>query len=200
MNIFYHKLFYIFFVNRINFKIIYPKKILFLVISSILLNSCSSEIKVQIVRPPVHKIEKIFFIEIGNFEFTEGEIFPPSQFDQGSSEKFSKNFNLLKPPITKFVSKENKNLKIIDLVRAKILHELSLNSPYKIYVKKNNKLGFSGIIPDNDKVAILNGKIKFFQKKIESKEELSYFTNMEIAQLKKLKEDNLLYNDNNNMK
>ena len=41
----------------------------------------------------------------------------------------------------------------------------------------DNKTGFNGIRPDKEKVAILSGKIKFFEKRIESNENLSYFTN-----------------------
>ena len=167
-----------FFLKKFKFESFYTKIILFLVNFPIFLVSCSSEVKIQIFKSPVHKIQNIFFIEIGNFEFVEGEIFTPSFSEQDSGKKFSKSFKLLKPTVEKFVSKKNIKLKIIDLVKANILHELSLNSPYKLYLQRDNKLGFSGIIPDTEKVAILNARVKFFQEKIESKEELSYFTNI----------------------
>ena len=64
------------------------------------------------------------------------------------------------------------------MIRSILVHELSIHSPYKIFYDIDNKTGFSGIIPDTDKVAILSGKIKFFEKTIESNENLSYFTNI----------------------
>jgi len=132
----------------------------------------------QIIRPPDQKIEKIKFIEVGNFEFVRGEINSTMFFEPESKIRFNGYKKLLKPSITKFFSKKKKLTPIVDLIRATLVHELSIHSPYKIFYETDNKTGFSGIIPNTDNVAILSGKIKYFEKRIESKENLSYFTNV----------------------
>ena len=142
------------------------------------LNSCSSKVIVQIVRPPIHKIENIEFVEIGDFQFIEGEITNESSPELESKKILIDKNKFLKPYITNFISNKKNSLQIVDLVISTIAHELSINSPFKIFFNNDTKFGFSGTIPDSEKVAILNGKIKFFEKKIESKEDLSYFTNI----------------------
>ena len=53
-----------------------------------------------------------------------------------------------------------------------------LNQSLRANKPLNNNSDFSGIIPNIERVAILNGNIKFLEEKIESKENLSYFTNI----------------------
>lgn len=158
------------------FKFCHLKQLLILCIVGILLNACTSSVSLQITRPPIQRIEKVNFIEIGNFEIIEGEISLPDFVLSKSSYKGNKK--LLNPMITNFVSKKLQPPQIIDLVRASIVHELSLHSQYKLINTTGKKSGFTGVLPSTDEVAILNGKIKFFDLKIESKENLSYFTNI----------------------
>ena len=65
-----------------------------------------------------------------------------------------------------------------DLLRAALLHELSLHSPYQLINTTGNEESFRGVVPDESQVAILSGKVKYEEIIFESQEELSYFTNV----------------------
>ncbi|MEE3265463.1 MAG: tetratricopeptide repeat protein, partial [SAR324 cluster bacterium] len=65
-----------------------------------------------------------------------------------------------------------------DLLRAALLHELSLQSPYQLINTTGKEAGFSGALPDESEIAVLHGKVKYAEIIIESKEGLSYFTNV----------------------
>ena len=64
------------------------------------------------------------------------------------------------------------------MLRAALVHNLSLHSPYQLINTTGKGNGFSGVLPDSAKVAILHGKAKYFELIIESEEALSFFTNI----------------------
>ena len=67
------KIFLFFYSTKMKyFKFCHLKQLFILCIVGIFLNACTSSVTLQITRPPVQKIEKINFIEIGNFEVLEG--------------------------------------------------------------------------------------------------------------------------------
>jgi hypothetical protein len=64
------------------------------------------------------------------------------------------------------------------LLRAALLHELSLQSPYQLINTTGKEAGFSVALPDQSEIAVLHGKVKYAEIIIESEEGLSYFTNV----------------------
>ena len=126
MKLFYYK-------NKINFNFFKLFTFFLVTIFPIFLNSCDSTISLQIVRPPIQKIDQIEFIEIGNFEFVMGNIDSEIFFEPSSSISLNENKKLLKPAITNFISKKTQPTPIVDLIRSILVHELSIHSPYKFF-------------------------------------------------------------------
>jgi len=141
-------------------------------------NACAPKVSFQIERPPVQQVENINYIEIGNFEIVSGQIKLPSAVESGSNSSLWTSKNLLKPTISKFTAKKSVPILIADLVRAALVHELSLQSPYQLINTTGEETGFSGVLPDPGKVAVLHGKVKYVEQIFESEENLPYFTNI----------------------
>ena len=151
---------------------------LLLCLSVFLITSCATKVSFKIERPPVQQIENINYIELGNFQIVSGQIKHPSETVSDSSQIFSRTEKLLKPAITKLNSKKEQGHLTADLLRAALVHELSLQSPYQLINTTGKKDGFSGVLPDESEIAILHGKVKYSEIIIESQEGLSYFTNV----------------------
>ena len=151
---------------------------LLLCLSVFLTTSCAPKVSFKIERPPVQQIENINYIELGNFQIVSGQIKLPSETASDSSQIFSRTEKLLKPAITKLNSKKEQGHLTADLLRAALVHELSLQSPYQLINTTGKKDGFSGVLPDESEIAILHGKVKYTEIIIESQEGLSYFTNV----------------------
>ena len=152
--------------------------LLLLCLSVFLITSCAPKISFKIERPPVQQIENINYIELGNFQIVSGKIKIPSETASDSSQIFSRTEKLLKPAITKLNSKKEQGDLTADLLRAALVHELSLQSPYQLINTTGKKDGFSGVLPDKSEIAILHGKVKYAEIIFESQEGLSYFTNV----------------------
>ncbi|HCV44502.1 MAG TPA: hypothetical protein DF909_00180, partial [Deltaproteobacteria bacterium] len=151
---------------------------LLLCLSAFLFTACAPKVNFQIERPPLQLVEKINYIEIGNFQTVSGQIKFPSEATSESSRIFSGTVKLLKPTISEFNSKNEQGHLTADVLRAALLHELSLQSPYQLINTTGKEAGFSGALPDESEIAILNGKVKYAEIIIESEERLSYFTNV----------------------
>ena len=65
-----------------------------------------------------------------------------------------------------------------ELVRAALVHDLSLHSPYQLINTTGDKIGYSGVLPNPTEVGVISGKIKFSEMIFESSEKLSYFANI----------------------
>ena len=144
----------------------------------ILLPSCAAKVSFKVERPPVRSIENIKFIEVRNFQIVSGKISLPYEGND-ESRKISNEFEKsLKPTISNFNSRNEQNSITSDLLRAALLHELSLHSPYQLINTTGNEESFRGVVPDESQVAILSGKVKYEEIIFESQEELSYFTNV----------------------
>ncbi len=65
-----------------------------------------------------------------------------------------------------------------ELVRAALVHDLSLHSPYQLINTTGDKTGYSGVLPNATEVGVISGKIKFSEMIFESSEKLSYFANI----------------------
>ena len=147
-------------------------------ICAFLFIGCVPKVSFQIERPPVQRVENINYIEISNFQIVSGQIKLPSTLESRSTQSFSNTEKLLTPTITKFNSNKEQSHQIADLVRAALVHNLSLHSPYQLINTTGKETGFSGVLPDSTKVAILHGNVKYFELIIESEEALSFFTNI----------------------
>ena len=91
---------------------------LFLCLSSFLFTACAPKVNFQIERPPLQLIERINYIEIGNFQTVSGQIKFPSETKSESSQIFSGTVKLLKPTISEFNSKNEQGHLTADLLRA----------------------------------------------------------------------------------
>ena len=145
---------------------------------AILQNACTAKVNFQIERPPVQLVKGINYIEVGNFQIVSGQIILPGTTVSKSKLGFTRDDKILKPTISKLTSNKSQAHQIADLLRAALVHELSLQSPYRLINTTGKKTGFSGVLPDATEVAILNGKVKYSEQIIESEEALSYFTNI----------------------
>lgn len=143
-----------------------------------LLMACAPKISFQIERPPIQRVEKIKYIAVGNFQIISGQIKLPKADESGSSGIFQGADKPLDPMISGFTSKKEQAPQIADLVRAALVHDLSLHSPYQLINTTGEETGYSGALPVPAEVAVLQGKVKYSEVLIESQEPLSYFTNI----------------------
>ena len=149
-----------------------------LCLCSFLITACAPKVSFQIERPPVQLVENINYIEVGNFQTLSGQIKLPNETTSELSLIFKGTEKLLKPSISKLKSKNEHGDLTADLLRAALVHEISLHSPYQLINTTGKETGYSGVLPDESKVAVLNGKVKYAEIIIESQEDLSYFTNV----------------------
>lgn len=149
-----------------------------LCIFATLLTACAPKISFQVERPPIQRVEKIKYIAVGKFQIIPRQIKLPKAAESGSSGIFQWADKQLEPTISGFTSNKEQASQIADLVRAALVHELSLHSPYQLINTTGEKTGYSGALPDAAEVAVLQGKVKYSQVLIESQEALSYFTNI----------------------
>ena len=147
-------------------------------LSAFLFTACTPKVSFQIERPPLQLVANINYIEVGNFQTVSGHIKFPSATTSESSRIFSGTEKLLKPAISEFNSTNEQGHLTADLLRAALLHELSLQSPYQLINTTGMEAGFSGVLPDQSEIAVLHGKVKYAEIIIESEEGLSYFTNV----------------------
>ena len=147
-------------------------------LSAFLFTACAPKVSFQIERPPLQIVENINYIEVGNFQTVSGQIKFPSDATSESKRIFSGTEKILKPAISEFNSTNEQGHLTADLLRAALLHELSLQSPYQLINTTGMEAGFSGVLPDQSEIAVLHGKVKYAEIIIESEEGLSYFTNV----------------------
>ena len=147
-------------------------------LSAFLFTACAPKVSFQIERPPLQFVENINYIEVGNFQTVSGQIKFPSDATSESKRIFSGTEKILKPAISEFNSTNEQGHLTADLLRAALLHELSLQSPYQLINTTGMEAGFSGVLPDQSEIAVLHGKVKYAEIIIESEEGLSYFTNV----------------------
>ena len=147
-------------------------------LSAFLFTACTPKVSFQIERPPLQLVANINYIEVGNFQTASGQIKFPSDATSESKRIFSGTENILKPAISEFNSTNEQGHLTADLLRAALLHELSLQSPYQLINTTGKEAGFSGALPDQSEIAVLHGKVKYAEIIIESEEGLSYFTNV----------------------
>ena len=166
------------FAMREDIETTYIRTSVLLSICVFLLTGCAPKVSFQIERPAAQRVENINYIEIGKFKIVSGQIKLPSSVESESTQSFSSTDKLLKPTISKFNSNKEQASQIADLLRAALVHNLSLHSPYQLINTTGKETGFSGVLPDAAEVAILQGKVKYFELIIESEEALSYFTNI----------------------
>ena len=146
-----------------------------------IITGCTPEISFQVQRPAEFQIEDIEYLAIGKFWVGIGKIPLPSL---ESDDSFLNTLDFrqsksMEPVVENFDSIAGQSLMAADLLRAQLLEMLSTNSPWIIINSTGEKKGFSGSIPDNSKVAILGGRIKYAEIRHEGRENLRYFVNVE---------------------
>ena len=140
--------------------------------------SCAPKVNFKIQRPPLQQVQNIKYIEIGNFEIIPGKIELPGSEKLTNSESVSESKKTLQPAVTSFISTKVESNNISELVRAALVHDLSLHSPYQLINTTGDKTGYSGVLPNAAEVGVISGKIKFAEMIFESSEKLSYFANI----------------------
>ena len=145
---------------------------------SLMATSCAPKVSFNIQRPPLQQVQDIKYLEIGNFEIIPGKIEFPGSEILGSLENFAESKKTLQPAVTSFISKKSGSHYMSELVRASMVHDLSLHSPYQLINTTGDKTGYSGVLPNTNEVGVISGKIKFSEMIFESSEKLSYFANI----------------------
>ncbi len=140
--------------------------------------SCAPKVSFNIQRPPMQQIQNIKYLEIGNFEIIPGKIELPESKKLVNLENFAESKKTLQPTVTSFISKKSESNYMSELVRASMVHDLSLHSPYQLINTTGDKTGYSGVLPNAKEVGVISGKIKFSEMTFESSEKLSYFVNI----------------------
>ena len=156
---------------------IFPRVLIY-ILFSLISSACAPKVSFDIQRPPLQHVQNIKYIEIGNFEMIPGKIELPGSNKLANSESFVESKKTLQPVVTSFISKTGESNHMSELVRAALVNDLSLHSPYQLINTTGNKTGYSGVIPNAKEVGILSGKIKFSEIDFESSEKLSYFVNI----------------------
>jgi len=145
---------------------------------SMVATSCAPKVSFKIQRPPLQQVQNIKYIEIGNFEIIPGKIELPGSEKLANLESFAESKKTLKPAVTSFISTKGELNHMSELVRAALVHDLSLHSPYQLINTTGDKIGYSGVLPNATEVGVISGKIKFSEMIFESSEKLSYFANI----------------------
>jgi len=145
---------------------------------SIMAASCATKVNFKIQRPPLQQVQNIKYIEIGNFEIIPGKIELPGSEKLANSESVVESKKTLQPAVTSFISTKVESNNISELVRAALVHDLSLHSPYQLINTTGDKTGYSGVLPNAAEVGVISCKIKFAEMIFESSEKLSYFANI----------------------
>ena len=145
---------------------------------SMMVASCAPKVSFKIHRPPLQQVQNIKYIEIGTFEIIPGKIELPGSEKLVNSESVTESKKTLQPSVTNFISTKGKSNHISELVRATLVHYLSLHSPYQLINTTGDKTGYSGVLPNTSEVGVISGKIKFSEMIFESSEKLSYFANI----------------------
>ena len=140
--------------------------------------SCAPKVSFNIQRPPMQQVQNIKYLEIGNFEIIPGKIELPGSEKLVNLENFAESKKTLQPAVTSFISKKSESNYMSELVRASMVHDLSLHSPYQLINTTGDKTGYSGVLPNAKEVGVISGKIKFSEMIFESSEKLSYFVNI----------------------
>ncbi|MCS5552598.1 MAG: hypothetical protein NZ878_04785, partial [SAR324 cluster bacterium] len=140
--------------------------------------SCAPKVSFKIQRPPLQQVQNIKYIEIGNFEIISGKIELPGSVKLANSESVAESEKTLQPAVTSLISTKGESNNMSELVRAALVHDLSLHSPYQLINTTGDKTGYSGVLPNAAEVAVISGKIKFSEMIFESSEKLSYFANI----------------------
>ena len=150
-------------------------RVILCILFSMMAASCAHKVRFKIQRPPLKQVQNIKYIEIGNFEIISGQIELPGSIKLANSENVAEAEKTLKPAVTSFISTKGESNNMAELVRAALVHDLSLHSPYQLINTTGDKTGYSGVLPNAAKVAVISGKIKFSEMIFESSEKLSYF-------------------------
>ena len=145
---------------------------------SLVATSCTPKVSFKIQRPPLQQVQNIKYIEIGNFEIIPGKIELPGSEKLANLESFAESKKTLQPAVTSFISTKGELNHMSELVRAALVHDLSLHSPYQLINTTGDKTGYSGVLPNAAEVGVISGKIKFSEMIFESSEKLSYFANI----------------------
>ena len=152
---------------------------IFLCISvSMIAASCATKVSFKIQRPPLQQVQNIKYIEIGDFEIIPGKIELPGSERLANSESVAESKKTLQPVVTSFISTKGESNLMSELVRAALVNDLSLHSPYQLINTTGDKTGYSGVLPNAAEVGVISGKIKFSEMIFESSEKLSYFANI----------------------
>ena len=145
---------------------------------SMMAASCAHKVNFKIQRPPLQQVQNIKYIEIGNFVLIPGKIELPGSEKLANSESVTESKKTLQPAVTSFISRKGKSNQMSELVRAALVHDLSLHSPYQMINTTGDKTGYTGVLPNAAEVGVISGKIKFSEMIFESSEKLSYFANI----------------------
>ncbi len=154
------------------------KRIFIYIFFSLIVTSCAPKVSFNIQRPPLQQVQNIKYLEIGNFEIIPGKIELPESEKLVNLENFAESKKTLQPAVTSFISKKSESNYISELLRASMVHDLSLHSPYQLINTTGDKTGYSGVLPNAKEVGVISGKIKFSEMIFESSEKLSYFVNI----------------------
>jgi len=161
-------------------SIIYPMltRVFLYMLFSLVATSCAPKVSFKIQRPPLQQVQNIKYIEIGNFEIIPGKIELPGSEKLANSESLAESKKTLQPAVNSFISTKGELNHMSELVRAALVHDLSLHSPYQLINTTGDKIGYSGVLPNATEVGVISGKIKFSEMIFESSEKLSYFANI----------------------
>ena len=156
---------------------IFPRVLIY-ILFSLISSACAPKVSFDIQRPPLQHVQNIKYIEIGNFEIVPGKIELPGSEKLSNSKKVAESKKTLQPTITSFISTNEESSHMSELVRAALVHDLSLHSPYQLINTTGDKTGYSGVLPNAAEIGVISGKIKFSEMIFESSEKLSYFANI----------------------
>ena len=115
---------------------------------SMMTASCAPKVSFKIQRPPLQQVQNIKYIEIGDFEIIPGKIELPGSEKLANSESVAESKKTLQPVVTSFISTKGELNLMSELVRAALVHDLSLHSPYQLINTTGDKTGYSGVLPN----------------------------------------------------
>lgn len=142
---------------------------------SLWLVSCAPPVTFQVQRPAELSVQpEIEYLAVGAFQTAGGSIstndLPPLQ----SSLFGTKTLKPTAPTLQGFQATPETGAAIQELVRAAVVHQLSLHSPYQLINTSGEAKGYTGAVPEAATVAVLEATIRFAEERYEGAETYNF--------------------------
>ena len=142
---------------------------------SLWLVSCAPPVTFQVQRPAELAVQpEIEYLAVGEFQTAGGTIAVNELPALQSSLFGTKTLKPVAPTLQAFQATPEAGAAIQQLVRAAVVHQLSLHSPYQLINTSGEVEGYTGVVPEAATVAVLEATIRFAEERFEGSEPYNF--------------------------